>query len=677
MTLRRTKIDADNRKRVRTILEGFVLRYTALSKPYGSDGETIRPRNGSAKDLHPAERPLGAERSECKCKSRADAQRSERSTGEANSCTSGASVPLPRGGGEERRESPPSLMAQYRPGNGSGAYSTMQRDLVRHNNPVAPTLLVNTANQHSPPLNEPETAILDRNGSDRYKKRRAERWKLRHALQTVTRVDRLRACGTRLISPNDGVRLKKRESTAYYEGVQTCGSIWLCPVCGAKVRQKRADEIAHGSLLHLERGGFLESSMLTIPHEMGNDLDEDWGVLQAAVNAITRGKAWQTAVKRYSLAGYVRSMEQTHTANGWHPHAHLLWFFDRELSPTERAAFGAWVFGRFSDAVAEQGRPRPAEWLHRLYPVRSAAAISEYVAKAGLDDFAAVDDGSGRERPRAIGYEMARSDLKTGRSWETSEGTQKGRTPHQIAADYLAAPDPVAAVSDLRLWQEYEHAVTRKRRSAVRWSYDYAVAPTVKPGNVRASRPSLKARFGLMEKTDEQLAAEKVGGVMLAQLDRSDWALLTAVARRVLMLEVAEAVGGHFVRLYLDVLRSEFSATGDLAVVEWLDTYAHWMIWHAADEPAQTCPPEPGPFPGDIDAVNLPLGDGPSVVLAMGEERPTDDDWQPGPVVMGMDGEGEREEETAQAGDAQPRIPRYALSPLSPHASPPEHPPPL
>ncbi len=121
-----------------------------------------------------------------------------------------------------------------------------------------PVSLVNTADNVSDKRRK--------RGRRGYRRRRGKRYAARAALRRVTRQDRLRACGARPVS-RDGVLLRTNtHGHAHYAGVQTCGSPWICPVCGPKIRQQRASEIVLAVEAHLAEGGQLYTSMFTFPH---------------------------------------------------------------------------------------------------------------------------------------------------------------------------------------------------------------------------------------------------------------------------------------------------------------------------------------------------------------------------------------------------------------------------
>ena len=54
--------------------------------------------------------------------------------------------------------------------------------------------------------------------------------------------ERQRNCGA--VPVGDRVEIRMKDGSAYYCGLETCGNVWLCPVCSAKVHHRRAAEPA-------------------------------------------------------------------------------------------------------------------------------------------------------------------------------------------------------------------------------------------------------------------------------------------------------------------------------------------------------------------------------------------------------------------------------------------------
>jgi len=53
--------------------------------------------------------------------------------------------------------------------------------------------------------------------------------------------ERQRNCGA--VPVGDRVEIRIRNGSAYYCDLETCGNVWLCPVCSAKIHRRRAAEL--------------------------------------------------------------------------------------------------------------------------------------------------------------------------------------------------------------------------------------------------------------------------------------------------------------------------------------------------------------------------------------------------------------------------------------------------
>jgi hypothetical protein len=53
--------------------------------------------------------------------------------------------------------------------------------------------------------------------------------------------------------------------TTSYSGLQTCGSVWACPVCSAKIAERRRVEIMAAMAAHKAAGGWVNLLTLTAP----------------------------------------------------------------------------------------------------------------------------------------------------------------------------------------------------------------------------------------------------------------------------------------------------------------------------------------------------------------------------------------------------------------------------
>lgn len=261
--------------------------------------------------------------------------------------------------------------------------------------------------------------------------------------------------------------------------METCGSIWSCPVCAAKIRNFRSDEISRGLAGHIAAGGGALLVTLTLPHAAADQLARTMELVSDGFRQVNSGRGYAEDRTAYGILGHIRAFEVTHGGNGWHPHLHVIVCLDAPASVDLAAALqGAWQ-ARWDRWLVGKG------WKASLAGIgvrvdrvrRDAAAVGAYVAKLQ----------EGEKFDRSVGNEVARADLKTGR--------QNSRVPFEILADF--GSDGLA--TDLDLWQEYQLAT--KGRSAIRWS--------------KGLRAALLTEEEL---TDDEVAAAEVGGVEIARI---------------------------------------------------------------------------------------------------------------------------------------------------------------
>jgi hypothetical protein len=321
-------------------------------------------------------------------------------------------------------------------------------------------------------------------------------------------------------------------------------------VCAPKIRQGRADEIEHaldvlrrtplvwGHRVKGEKGlrcdisergdaqvGSAEFLTLTMPHDFGDKTDKLLETVALAFRRVIGGRGYERDRERYGIVGTIRSLDITY---GPHPHLHVLVTISRVLTDAERVALLASFYGRWADTIESCGYRRPLPGLCQMEPVRSADDVAKYVSKMAL-----VEDAE--KKPHRVGLEMARHDLKQGRESDSrGRGREAHRTPFQILADFSQSGD----MDDIALFNEFERAI--KGHQAITWSR------------------GLKAVLGVHEMTDEELAAEEVGGSDIILLEDEEWQLVVgtrgASAR---VLELAESDGPIGVLAYLSELAAK------------------------------------------------------------------------------------------------------------------------
>ncbi len=290
-----------------------------------------------------------------------------------------------------------------------------------------------------------------------------------------------------------GVLYAPASRSSHYSGLQVCASVWMCPVCAAKISERRRVELSEALKLWYAGEGVRRVLLvtLTLQHTLSDSAQDVLDSLTTARERMVSGRYARPFAERFGIVGTIRGLETTHGVEfGWHPHLHILYFFNREVPII---AFEQHIAERWSAAVASVGRYVSHQGINVQF---SDADIASYVAKYGKE-------------PRwTAAHEIAKAPAKLGR-----EG---GRTPQQLLEDCLCG-DHAAG----ELWREY--ATAFKGENPLRWS------------------PGLRAKVGLgKEKSNEELASEHEEiAVLLASLSVGAWRVIVANDARAELLEVA------------------------------------------------------------------------------------------------------------------------------------------
>ena len=300
---------------------------------------------------------------------------------------------------------------------------------------------------------------------------------------------------------------KSREhGTASYGGLQTCGSVWTCPVCAAKIAERRRVELLDAMELHKAQGGAVYLLTLTTPHQRGDVLVELLAQQGKALQSFLRDRKVKEVFKEMGHLGQVRALEVTHGRksarnNGWHPHFHILQFCQVNGSEADRKDWTARLYMRWAAYCQKAGLGMPS-YAHGI-KLDDGTKASDYVTKWGLED------------------EMTKG--------HTKKAKAGGESPFDLLRAALADRQDKQAMA---LFREFSECFKGKRQLS--WSN------------------GLKARFFVDEKTDEELAQEKEDrAVLLGLLSVDQWRDVLKVDGRGVLLDIAAKGGWHNVQRYL------------------------------------------------------------------------------------------------------------------------------
>jgi hypothetical protein len=234
-------------------------------------------------------------------------------------------------------------------------------------------------------------------------------------------------------------------------GVYRCHSIAECPWCAEEEASERAD-VVRSVVRNFERhgGGVVYFATLTCRHSHGDNLRELRKALCASWRDIWTGKGAGKMRRRLELDGFIRALDVTHGANGWHPHLHVLIFCRAELSGRALRRFEAWVYHRWCRRWAKHGLSAD--------PTRERAVRIE---RAGDPEGRYQSTKAGR---KVSGDAAAEYIIKMGLGRELTsamdkEGRKGSRTAWRILADYSKR----GRQADAGLWNDWCRAMRGAR----------------------------------------------------------------------------------------------------------------------------------------------------------------------------------------------------------------------
>ena len=314
---------------------------------------------------------------------------------------------------------------------------------------------------------------------------------------------------------------KSTDGNCFYSGTVVCSSVWACPVCAAKIQERRRKEISSGmDYVYNEMGKQCVMITLTFPHTSMDTCKELREKQSAALGELRKSGGWSERMKKYGYEGLIRSLEITHGKNGWHPHTHELWIINHiSYAKNKDGKFKKDKNGKFveSDTHKEFKQYVLLNWekackKHGLLPKGKIRDFRKYSLDvkfmASNSDYLAKQDDE-KNLHWGIDREMSKGMSKTSKGlhpFQLLDGFSKGQ--YWMGSKFL----------------EYVEAMYRARH--IYWS------------------TGLKKKCKIEELTDEELIAkEEEKAFDLTDLDMFAWDKVLEKKARAEILNIAE-VGG-------------------------------------------------------------------------------------------------------------------------------------
>jgi len=334
--------------------------------------------------------------------------------------------------------------------------------------------------------------------------RTIERFSLQAAVRDILPSSRTAWCLRRLQKGETDVHVlqSSEHGATFYGKLATCSNLWGCPVCAAKISERRRVELLALIEAHRQAGGQVAFVTLTFSHSDADCLHDTLLRLSKAMTVFKSDRCAKTLRKAYSLVGTVRALEVTHgEANGWHVHVHELWFLagvNHDLDMLAESLYPQWASACRRAGLGEPSRQRGVT-------VQSGEYAARYAGKWGLEN------------------ELTKAHLKKGRvgrftPWDFLRLYRDGDAGDQARAS--------------ELFREYAAAFKGQRQLVF-------------------SR-GLKKMYAIEESTDEELSARLEDNArLLGTLDINQWRQILRANGRGELLKRARIGGWPAVESYL------------------------------------------------------------------------------------------------------------------------------
>lgn len=329
--------------------------------------------------------------------------------------------------------------------------------------------------------------ILD----EKIKRLRGERYACQSVAKMAIPDQRVSFCLSNLVGDYVQVWEHLKTRKTFYNGLMVCGSVWTCPVCAAKISERRKKELENAFALHKASGGQIALLTLTFSHKKTDKLQDLVDTFGQATQKFFAGRESQKIRSDMGLIGRVRVFEITYGANGFHPHVHIALFYNAsvDLDSVKERMYIYW-----NKVCCRVGLKSSKK--HGL-DLQSGEHAEAYLNKHGS---------------WSLEQELSKAHIKTAKL--------DSMTPFDFLRRYLATGED----KYLKLFREYARVFKGKRQLS--WS------------------AGLKAHFAINEKSDEELAKEKLEDAdLLGLINFEQWKIIRSHENRALLLDNVEKHG--------------------------------------------------------------------------------------------------------------------------------------
>lgn len=431
-------------------------------------------------------------------------------------------------------------------------------------------IFANTVHTETTPIRKANLRI--KNGDTAQEQNKQARFQLQRAAQGLLPNQRVAHC-LRSTMSSAGVAVFRSAEGASYGNLSTCGSVWHCPICSAKVTEKRRQELQAAISTSALVGGEVYLMSLTFPHQENQSLEANLKLFSEALKKFKNSRQYKAIMKEVGSLGSVRAMEVTHGANGWHPHTHDLVVASKGQLETLQELQIVWIDTLIKTGIAE--RSQLNDMYKAAFDVQNGDYAAEYVAKFGHEATEASKTLTNNHW--GASHELTKAHAKVGKRLG-------GRTPFTLLSDYIKGDTESGA-----LFQEFGLHFKGKRQlfwspklkgslAILSWAKGKSKAEiaavgltvhgsgtVVLPEKLEEFKPVLRLiNADVEEKSDEEIAADEMPDrEFVTVLDSKQWNLVLSRNARFEVLRVAQDSGAEGVaELLLDLETRRMSHQG-------------------------------------------------------------------------------------------------------------------
>lgn len=228
----------------------------------------------------------------------------------------------------------------------------------------------------------------------------------------------------RTIVKGDSVKIVRSAASgnAAYHNLLTCGNVWACPICAAKIQARRGEEISRAVDWAYSHGYKVAMITRTQPHHAGQALRDIIAGHAAATRKYKAGRWYQDFKGALGVIGSIRASEVTYGLNGWHWHSHELLLYKDEQALLD---YSLALKGRWIACCEAAGLPIADKGAMMAYGVdiMTGCRATDYLTKLG--------------KSWGVDKEISRASAKRGAGLTPFELAEQGEA--ELFAEYLLA----------------------------------------------------------------------------------------------------------------------------------------------------------------------------------------------------------------------------------------------